>query len=46
MMKKYNVFRADMLLQSLRSDAYLFQREVREFTPKEILDQVCVLFIP
>jgi AcrR family transcriptional regulator len=41
-----NVFRADMLLESLRSDAYLFQREVRGLTPEEILNQVCALFIP
>ncbi|MDP4107428.1 MAG: TetR/AcrR family transcriptional regulator [Bacillota bacterium] len=41
-----NVFRVDMLLESLRIDAYLFQREVRGYTPEEILDKVCTLFIP
>ncbi|MCM3023945.1 TetR/AcrR family transcriptional regulator [Heyndrickxia ginsengihumi] len=41
-----NVFRTDMLLQALRSDAYLFQREARGHTPEEILEQICALFIP
>lgn len=41
-----NVFRVDMLLESLRSDAYLFQREVRGLTPEEILEEICTLFIP
>ncbi|HET7615444.1 MAG TPA: helix-turn-helix domain-containing protein [Bacillales bacterium] len=38
------VFKADMLLSALRSDGYLFQREVRELSPEEILRQVCLSF--
>ncbi|GGH77943.1 AcrR family transcriptional regulator [Pullulanibacillus pueri] len=41
-----NVFRSDMLLTALRSDAYLFQREVRGYSPDDILDQLCSTFIP
>ena len=41
-----SVFRADMLLAALRSDAYLFQREVRGYTPEEVLEQICLTFIP
>lgn len=39
-----SVFRADMLLAALRSDAYLFQREVRGLSPEEILEQLCAIF--
>lgn len=40
-----SVFRADMLLAALRSDAYFFQREVRGYSPEIILEQLCALFI-
>jgi AcrR family transcriptional regulator len=39
------VFRADMLLIALRSDSYLFQREVRRFSPEMILEQIYSTFI-
>ncbi|GGE32879.1 TetR family transcriptional regulator [Pullulanibacillus camelliae] len=39
------IFRADMLLEALKSDAYLFQREIRGYSPKEILDQLYLMFI-
>lgn len=39
------VFRADMLLQTLRSDSYLFQREVRGYSPEMILEQIYLTFI-
>ncbi|MGA9173854.1 MAG: TetR/AcrR family transcriptional regulator [Thermoactinomyces sp.] len=40
-----SVFRADMLLMALRSDSYLFQREVRGYSPEMILEQLCSIFI-
>lgn len=40
-----SVFRADMLLAALRSDAYLFQREVRGYSPEEIFEQLWATFI-
>jgi len=40
-----NVFRADMLLQALRSDSYLFQREVRGHSQEMILEQIYSTFI-
>jgi AcrR family transcriptional regulator len=43
--KVNNVFRADMLLQALRSDSYLFQREVRGYSPEMILEQIYSVFI-
>lgn len=39
------VFKTDMLLQALRSDFYLFQREVRGYSPEMILDQIYSTFI-
>jgi AcrR family transcriptional regulator len=39
------VFKTDMLLQALRSDFYLFQREVRGNSPEMILDQIYSTFI-
>jgi AcrR family transcriptional regulator len=41
-----NVFRADMLLAALKSEVYLFQRQVRGYSPEEILDQLCATFVP
>lgn len=38
-------FKADMLLTAIRSDGYFFQREVRELSPDEILQQVYLTFI-
>ncbi|MFD3445734.1 TetR/AcrR family transcriptional regulator [Microbacteriaceae bacterium 4G12] len=38
-------FKADILLTALRSDAYLFQREIRGYSPEEILEQLCAIFI-
>ncbi len=40
-----SVFRADILLTALRSDSYLFQRDVRNYSPEMILEQLCALFI-
>ncbi|WP_251550375.1 TetR/AcrR family transcriptional regulator [Neobacillus muris] len=40
-----SVFRADMVLAALRSDAYLFQREVRGYSPEGILEQLWATFI-
>lgn len=42
----HSTFRADMLLTTLASDAYLFQRDVRGYTPDQILDEICMTFIP
>lgn len=39
-----NVFRADMLILALSSDSYLFQREVRGYSPENILEQICEIF--
>jgi AcrR family transcriptional regulator len=41
-----SVFKADMLLTALSSDSYLFQREVRGYSPEMILEQICSTFIP
>jgi AcrR family transcriptional regulator len=41
-----SVFRADMLLTALSSDSYLFQRDVRGYSPEMILAQLCLTFIP
>ncbi|MFD2616067.1 TetR/AcrR family transcriptional regulator [Terrilactibacillus laevilacticus] len=43
--QKNSVFQADMLLTVLKSDSYLFQREIRGYTPEEILEQICEIFI-
>ena len=40
-----SVFRADMLLTALSRDSYTFLREVRGFTPENVLEQVCLTFI-
>lgn len=40
-----SVFRADLLLAALKSEAYVFQREVRGYSPEDILEQLCALFI-
>lgn len=41
-----SVFRADMLLNAISSDSYLFQREVRGYSPETIVEQICLTFIP
>jgi hypothetical protein len=40
-----SVFRADMLQTALSSDSYLFQRDVRGYSPEMILEQLCSAFI-
>ncbi|MDT9754795.1 TetR family transcriptional regulator [Heyndrickxia coagulans] len=40
-----NVFKADMLLEALKSDAYLYQREVRRYSPEEILELLYITFV-
>lgn len=40
-----SVFKADLLLTALSSDSYLFQRDVRGYSPDEIVEQLCVSFI-
>ncbi|MFQ3546064.1 TetR/AcrR family transcriptional regulator [Halobacillus rhizosphaerae] len=41
-----STFKADILLAALKSEEYLFQRDVRGYSPDEILDHICSLFIP
>ncbi|WAH36081.1 TetR/AcrR family transcriptional regulator [Alicyclobacillus dauci] len=41
-----SVFRADMLLMALRSDSYVFQRDVRGYSPELFLEQLCLTFVP
>ncbi|MFD0828511.1 TetR/AcrR family transcriptional regulator [Neobacillus sp. M.A.Huq-85] len=43
--KPNNVFRADMLLAAIKSDSYLFQREVRGYSPEEILELLWDTFL-
>ncbi|WP_127492160.1 TetR/AcrR family transcriptional regulator [Paenibacillus glycanilyticus] len=40
-----SVFRADMLLNGVSSESYLFQREVRGYSPEVILEHLCATFI-
>ncbi|WP_018662820.1 TetR/AcrR family transcriptional regulator [Heyndrickxia acidiproducens] len=40
-----NIFKADVLLAALRSENYLFQRQVRGYSPEEIVEQLCNIFI-
>lgn len=40
-----SVFRADMLLTALSSDSYLYQRDVRGFSPEQILEQLILTFV-
>lgn len=41
-----SIFKADMLLMAMSSDAYFFQREVRGYTSEQIVEQLCLTFIP
>ncbi len=40
------VFRADMLLLALRSDSYVFQRDVRGYSSESFLEQIYLTFFP
>lgn len=40
-----SVFRADMLLAALSSDSYIFQRDIRGYSPEAILEQLCRTFV-
>lgn len=39
-----SVFKADMLLTAFNSDSYIFQREMRGFSPEQIVEQVVWTF--
>lgn len=41
-----SVFRADMLLMALKSDSYVFQKDVRGYSPELFLEQLCLTFFP
>ncbi|SFJ70380.1 transcriptional regulator, TetR family [Paenibacillus sp. UNC496MF] len=41
-----SVFKADILLTALTRDAYLFQRDERGYAPEDILNQLCLIFLP
>ncbi|MDA8192702.1 MAG: TetR/AcrR family transcriptional regulator [Thermaerobacter sp.] len=40
-----SVFKADMVLMALSSDAYSFQRDVRGYSPELILEKICSTFV-
>lgn len=40
-----SVFKADMLINALGGDSYSFQREVRGYSPDEILEQICDVYL-
>jgi AcrR family transcriptional regulator len=40
------VFKADMLLMALRSDSYVFQRDVRGYSSESFLEQIFLTFFP
>ena len=40
------VFKADMLLMALRSDSYIFQRDVRGYSSESFLNQIFLTFFP
>lgn len=39
-------FKADMLLAALRSDSYVFQRDVRGYSSESFLEQIFLTFFP
>lgn len=39
------LFKADMIMNALRNDSYVFQKEVRGHSPQRILEQICQTFI-
>ena len=42
-----NVFKADMLLYALlNSDSYVFQRDIRGYSPEMFLEQLCLTYFP
>ena len=42
-----NVFRADMLVYALlKGDSYIFQKDVRGYSPESFLEQLCLTFFP
>jgi AcrR family transcriptional regulator len=41
----HSVFKADMVLMALSSDSYFFQKDVRGYSPEEILELLCSTFI-
>lgn len=42
-----NVFRADMLVYALlKGDSYIFQKNVRGYSPESFLEQLCLTFFP
>lgn len=40
------VFKVDMLFAALRSDSYVFQRDVRGYSSESFLEQICFTFFP
>lgn len=40
-----SLFRADMLMTAISIDSYLFQRDVRGYSPDEFLEYLCSTFI-
>ncbi|MFE0345372.1 TetR/AcrR family transcriptional regulator [Priestia megaterium] len=41
----HSAFKADLVLMALSSDSYFFQKNVRGYSPEEILDLLCLTFI-
>nr|WP_274601329.1 TetR/AcrR family transcriptional regulator [Clostridium paridis] len=42
-----NIFRADMLVYALlKGDSYLFQKDVRGYSPESFLEQLCLTYFP
>jgi AcrR family transcriptional regulator len=42
-----NIFRADMLVYALlKGDSYIFQKNVRGYSPESFLEQLCLTFFP
>ncbi|WP_138493842.1 TetR/AcrR family transcriptional regulator [Paenibacillus pinistramenti] len=39
-----SVFKADMLLSLFKGDSYQLQREVRGYSPEQIVEQICAVF--
>ncbi|MGV7116727.1 TetR/AcrR family transcriptional regulator [Paenibacillus kyungheensis] len=39
------LFKADMIMNALRNDSYVFQKDVRGHSPQRILEQICQTFI-
>jgi len=40
-----SVFKADLLLSALNGDSYSFQREVRGYSPAQVLERICQAFL-